>query len=115
MGCKICKPKILDCLTCPENTDPKEIFCFSKKECSTPYAMVRNGKIIGYESESTDTKNRELNEKTIEEKALEVYPVKYTREMGVRQHPDINKPLREAWLDGVKYGLEISTKSEQYD
>lgn len=52
MGCKICKPKELGCLTCHKNIDPKEPFCFEKEECSVPYAMVRDGKIIGYETES---------------------------------------------------------------
>lgn len=52
MGCKICKPKELGCLTCHKNINPKEPFCFEKEECSVPYAMVRGGKIIGYETES---------------------------------------------------------------
>jgi hypothetical protein len=52
MGCKICKPKELGCLTCHKNINPKEPFCFEKEECSVPYAMVRDGKIIGYETES---------------------------------------------------------------
>lgn len=52
MGCKICKPKELGCLTCHKNINPKEPFCFEKEACSIPYAMVRDGKIIGYEKES---------------------------------------------------------------
>ena len=52
MWCKICKPKTLKCLTCHKNINPKEPFCFEKEACSIPYAMVRDGVIIGYESES---------------------------------------------------------------
>lgn len=54
MGCKICKPKIMDCLTCPKNTNPKELFCFEKEDCSVPFAMVHNGKIIGYETKEEE-------------------------------------------------------------
>lgn len=43
----------MDCLTCPKNTNPKELFCFEKEDCSVPFAMVRNGEIIGYETESS--------------------------------------------------------------
>lgn len=48
MGCKICKPKMMDCLTCKKNTEPQESFCFDKGECSVPFAMVRNGELIGW-------------------------------------------------------------------
>lgn len=40
---------------------------------------------------------------TPEQKALELYPVKYKRDTD-RKHPDLNKPLREAWLDGYETG-----------
>lgn len=61
MGCKICKPKTLECLTCHKNINPKEPFCFDKEDCSTPYAMVRDGKIIGYESEKKYDKTYPLS------------------------------------------------------
>lgn len=48
MGCKIVKPKMMDCLTCHKNTNPNESFCFDKEKCTVPFAMVRNGKIIGW-------------------------------------------------------------------
>lgn len=51
MEYKICKPKMLDCLTCPRNDSPKELFCFDKEDCTVPLALVRDGKIIGWESE----------------------------------------------------------------
>jgi len=50
MGCKICKPKMMECLNCKKNTNPKEQFCFDKEECPVPFAMVRNGQIIGWEN-----------------------------------------------------------------
>lgn len=57
MGSKICKPKMMDCLTCPKN-NPKESFCFDKEECSVPFAMVRDGKIIAWEENKEDKKMR---------------------------------------------------------
>lgn len=48
---------------------------------------------------------------TIEEKAFEIYPVKYQDDhRGERKHPDLNKPLRDAWLAGVKYTVELFSK-----
>lgn len=61
MGCKICKPKTLECLTCHKNINPKEPFCFEKEACSTPYAMVRDGKIIGYDTGMTPEERRARN------------------------------------------------------
>ncbi len=61
MGCKICKPKELGCLTCIKNINPKEPFCFEKCECPVPYAMVRDGKIIGYETEKKYDKTYPLS------------------------------------------------------
>lgn len=55
MGCKICKPKTMDCLTCPKNDNPKEMFCFDKEDCTVPFAMVRDGKIIGWETKKQST------------------------------------------------------------
>ena len=45
-GKKICKPKLIDCIGCPENTDYKNSFCSSSKKCTVPYAMVQGGEII---------------------------------------------------------------------
>lgn len=56
MGCKICKPKMMDCLTCKKNTEPQESFCFDKGECSVPFAMVRNGEIIAW-ADNNDNEN----------------------------------------------------------
>lgn len=39
---------------------------------------------------------------TPEEKALELYPPKYIRETWTRRDPDINAPLREAFLRGCR-------------
>ena len=50
MGCKICKPKMMECLSCSKNTDPKESYCFDREECFVPFAMVRDGEIIGWET-----------------------------------------------------------------
>lgn len=55
MGCKICKPKMMDCLSCPKNDNPKEMYCFDKEDCSVPFAMVRDGKIIGWERNNSIT------------------------------------------------------------
>lgn len=57
MGSKICKPKMMDCLTCPKN-NPNESFCFDKGKCSVPSAMVRDGKIIAWEENKEDKKMR---------------------------------------------------------
>lgn len=48
---------MMDCLTCPKN-NPKESFCFDKEECSVPFAMVRDGKIIAWEENKEDKKMR---------------------------------------------------------
>ena len=75
MGCKICKPKTLACLTCHKNINPKEPFCFDKEDCSTPYAMVRDGKIIGYETESAADEIKKKKTTTLEtlQNIYEVY------------------------------------------
>lgn len=52
MGCKICKPKMMDCLSCAKNMNLRESFCFDKEKCSVPFAMVRDGKIIGWEDDN---------------------------------------------------------------
>lgn len=73
MGCKICKPKELGCLTCYKNIDPKEPFCFEKEACSIPYAMVRDGKIIGYEKESkTETDETQEQKETLLDNIQEI-------------------------------------------
>ena len=47
---KICKPKMMDCLTCKRNTNLKESFCYVEEKCSVPRAMVKDGKeIIAWE------------------------------------------------------------------
>ena len=74
MGCKICKPKTLECLTCHKNTNVLESFCFEKGECSVPYAMVRDGKIIGYETESeTKTDATQKQEDALLDRVQEIY------------------------------------------
>jgi len=40
-----------------------------------------------------------------EERALKIYPVKYQRDTD-RKNPDLNAPLRKAWLDGYHKGFE---------
>ena len=73
MGCKICKPKTLGCLTCHKNTNVIEPFCFEKGECSVPYAMVRDGKIIGYETESeTETDETQKQRETPLDRVQEI-------------------------------------------
>lgn len=74
MGCKICKPKELGCLTCHKNVNPKEPFCFDKEDCSIPYAMVRDGKIIGYETESeTEIDETQKQRETPLDRVQEIY------------------------------------------
>lgn len=51
MGCKICKPKMVECLTCERNERPDELFCYDTGKCPVPSAMVRDGKIIGWETD----------------------------------------------------------------
>ena len=37
-----------------------------------------------------------------ERKALELYPPKYIRETWIRTQPDVNAPLRRAFVEGWK-------------
>ena len=50
MANKICKPKMMDCLSCKHN-NPKENFCYVEEKCSVPRAMVKDEKeIIAWEN-----------------------------------------------------------------
>lgn len=53
---RICKPKMMDCIGCPENTDYKNSFCSSSKKCIVPYALVVDGKVDTW-LENTDFPN----------------------------------------------------------
>ena len=41
-----------------------------------------------------------------ETRALELYPPKYIRETWVRTEPDVNAPLRDAYVKGHKDAIE---------
>lgn len=43
---------------------------------------------------------------TPQEKALELYPPKYIAETWVRRDPDVNAPLRAAYLEGFSAGYQ---------
>lgn len=49
---------------------------------------------------------------TPEEKAMELYPPKHIKETWVRKDPDVNAPLRAAFLIGVKWAKESSRAKE---
>lgn len=46
----LCKPMMMDCLSCKKSKDRQIIngghFCFDKGECTVPYAIVKNGRIV---------------------------------------------------------------------
>ena len=41
-----------------------------------------------------------------EQRALELYPPKYIRETWVRTEPDVNTPLRDAYVKGYNDAIE---------
>lgn len=41
---RICKPKFMDCLSCPDNHG-KDSFCNSTRKCTVPYAIVQGDEI----------------------------------------------------------------------
>lgn len=43
---QLCHPKMLDCISCEHNCNPKESFCYVRDDCSVPFAVVENGKIL---------------------------------------------------------------------
>lgn len=43
-----------------------------------------------------------------EQRALELYPPKYIRETWVRTEPDVNAPLRDAYVKGFQEGYSLA-------
>ena len=43
---------------------------------------------------------------TAEQRALDLYPPKYTRDTWIRQQPDVNAPLRQAYILGRNEGYK---------
>lgn len=43
-----------------------------------------------------------------EKRALEIYPPKYIRETWVRTEPDVNTPLRDAYVRGFQEGYFLA-------
>ena len=43
-----------------------------------------------------------------EQRALELYPPKYIRETWVRTEPDVNTPLRDAYVKGFQEGYFLA-------
>ena len=43
-----------------------------------------------------------------ETRALELYPPKYIRETWIRTEPDVNAPLRDAYVKGVQDGYFLA-------
>lgn len=43
-----------------------------------------------------------------EKRALELYPPKYIRETWVRTEPDVNTPLRDAYVKGFQEGYFLA-------
>lgn len=43
-----------------------------------------------------------------EKRALELYPPKYIRETWKRTEPDVNAPLRDAYVKGVQEGYSLA-------
>lgn len=43
-----------------------------------------------------------------EQRALELYPPKYIRETWVRTGPDVNAPLRDAYVKGFQEGYFLA-------
>lgn len=47
---KLCKPKMMDCLSCNKN-NLNESYCFDTSKCSVPRAIVNNGNILAWVDE----------------------------------------------------------------
>lgn len=46
---KLCKPKMMDCLSCKKKLDGS--YCFEEARCSVPRAIVKDDKIIAWVDE----------------------------------------------------------------
>lgn len=53
MSGKLCKPKMMDCLSCPKNK-PNESYCVDPCSCTVPYAIVKDGKILAWADNFVD-------------------------------------------------------------
>jgi hypothetical protein len=49
-----------------------------------------------------------------EQRALELYPPKYIRETWVRTEPDVNTPLRDAYVKGFEEGYSLALDTENF-
>lgn len=47
---KLCKPKMMDYLSC-NKSNPNESYCFNTSKCSVPMAIVNNDKILAWVDE----------------------------------------------------------------
>ena len=45
---KLCKPKMMDCISCKHNNIKEGSLCFCKGECTVPYAIVKDGEILAW-------------------------------------------------------------------
>lgn len=51
----LCKPKMIECLTCKDNNNSSSSFCYNDTRCSVPYAVVKDEKVITYVDCITET------------------------------------------------------------
>lgn len=47
---KLCKPKMIDCLSCEKNNMDGS-YCFEEARCSVPRAIVKDDKILAWVDE----------------------------------------------------------------